>query len=158
MRSDGECIQLRRMPSKFTRHELALVNDLADARSSVHGPRHEPHVDLWPQPITNSETRISNKEFRIMKSKLFRAYLRRSLFVIRYSAVRFRNGRHVQSLPRKKGGGVKNGYPFKPTEFQEVPISAHDAGSPAFERTLKDSIISRISLDLLHLHPWPHQF
>ena len=39
---------------------------------------------------------------------------------------------HLPSLPRKKPGVVMIGYPCKPTEVQEVLISAHDAGSHAF--------------------------
>jgi len=59
------------------------------------------------------------------------------------------NGRRTQSLPRKKCGYVKNGYPFKLAEFQEMPISCHDAGSPAFECAFKDSIVLWIGLQAL---------
>jgi hypothetical protein len=37
--------------------------------------------------IPKPECRMSNKEFRMMKLNLFCCFLRRSLFVIRYSAV-----------------------------------------------------------------------
>jgi len=41
----------------------------------------------------------------------------------------------------------KNRYTFELAEFQEMPVSGHDAGNPAFECAFEDAIVCRIGLD-----------
>jgi len=85
------------VPTKKTLNQVVLLGKrLFESLYKERGTDYGVFILMWAlgrSPMTEAdelnEYRMSNKEFRMMKFNFFYLLLRRSLFVVRYSAVRF---------------------------------------------------------------------